>query len=119
MIFPSSEIASKSAQPIKKMKFDKRITTHQWGNNPTKDEYTSSTGFVISAGTYSHSLKFFNDAAAEAKRDFPELKDEDIQAFIITRSTYNEGFAGIRFPIPENTKKDGYRQVKALDFIHC
>lgn len=101
------------------MKYDKRIITHKWGNNPTNDEYTSSNGFVISSGTYSRSLAFFNDAAAEAKRDFPELKDEDIQPFIITKSRYNQGFAGIKFSLPENTKKRGYHQCSELDFSYA
>lgn len=98
------------------MKYDKRIITHQVGCNPTNDEYTFSNGFVISAGTYSRSLTFFNEAAAEAKRDFPELKDDDIELFIITRSSYNKGFAGIRFPLPKNATKEGYRQGSELDF---
>lgn len=98
------------------MNYDKRIITHQWGNNPANDEFTSSNGFVISSGTYSRSLTFFNEAAAEAKRDFPGLKDDDIEPFVITRSRYNLGFAGIRFPLPENTVKEGYYQRKELDF---
>lgn len=101
------------------MKYDKRIVTHQWGNNPTNDEHTSSNGFVISAGTYSRSLTFFIEAAAEAKRDFPEIKNDDIEPFIITRSSYNQGFAGIRFPLPENTTKEGYHQDKKVDFSFC
>lgn len=99
--------------------YDKRIITHRWGNNPTNDEFTSSNGFVISAGTYSRSLAFLKAAAAEAKRDFPGLKDEDIEPFIIIRSTYNKGFAGIHFPLPENAEKKGYRQASSLDFSYC
>jgi len=99
-------------------KYDKRIITHRWGNNPTNDEFTSSNGFVISAGTYSRSLAFLKAAAAEAKHDFPGLKDEDIEPFIITRSTYNKGFAGIRFPLPENAVRSGYSQEKRLDFSY-
>lgn len=100
------------------MKYDKRIITHKWGNNPTNDEFTSSNGFIISSGSYDRSMKFFNGAATEAKKDFPELKDSDIEAFIITKSSYNQGFAGVRFSLPDNTKKDGYRQASKLDF-HC
>ncbi len=98
------------------MNFDKRITTHKWGNNPTRDEYTSSNGFVISAGTYARTMDFFNEAAAEAKRDFPHLEDKDIEVFIITKSMYNQGFAGIRFPLHDNAVKEGYRQSVSLDF---
>ena len=101
------------------MKYDKRIITHKWGNNPTKDEHTSSNGFVISGGSYGRSLKALKGMAAEAKRDFPTLKDEQIEPFIITRSSYNMGFAGIRFPLPENATKEGYRQDSELDFSYA
>jgi hypothetical protein len=50
-------------------KYDKRIITHKWGNNPTNDEYTSSNGYIISARTYSRSMKFFMGAAAEAAKE--------------------------------------------------
>jgi hypothetical protein len=99
------------------MNYDKRICTHKWGNNPTHDEYTDTKGVVISAGTYDRSLEFLNGAAAEAKKDFPGLKDSDIEPFIITKSGYNKNFAGIWFPLPENTEKAGYRQVTELDFV--
>jgi hypothetical protein len=95
------------------MKYDKRIVTHKWGEN---EEYTSSNGYVISAGTYNKSLKFFMELMREARKDFPGLKLSDIQPFIITASTYNKGFAGITFSLPKNTKKDGYRQDKNIDF---
>src|SRR5690606_12806527 len=98
------------------MKFDKRIITRKWGNNPTRDEFTSSNGFVISSGKYSRSIAFFLEAAAEAKRDFPFLTDKDIEVFIITKSSYNQGSAGVRFSLPENSEKKGYRLAEQLDF---
>lgn len=98
---------------------DKRIITHQWGNNPERNEYTSSNGFVISGGTYNRTVEFFNELAAEAKRDFPHLVDGDLHAFIITDSMYNKGFAGIRFSLPENSVKEGYRQGSRLDFDYA
>lgn len=100
------------------MKYDKRIITHQWGNNPTHDEFTSSNGFIISAGTYARSMDFLNELAAEAKRDFPAIKDSDIEPFVITKSSHNQGFAGIRFPLPDDAGKAGYRQASSLDFVH-
>lgn len=99
------------------MIYDKRIITYKWGNNaPNYDEYTETSGFIISAGTYAHNMVFFKRAAAEARRDFPKLKGKDIEVFIITRSSYNKGFAGIRFSLPENTTKRGYRQITRLNF---
>lgn len=100
------------------MKYDKRIITHKWGNNSTADEYTSSNGFVISGDSYDRSIAALNEMVAEAKRDFPSLSDSEIQPFIITRSTYNKCFAGIRFPLPANATKDGYKQGSELDFAH-
>lgn len=99
------------------MAYDKRIITRKWGNNAPKfDAHTSTEGFIISAGTYARNMVFFKRAAAEARRDFPKLKGTDIIVFIITRSSYNSGFAGIRFSLPANTTKRGYRQCTELDF---
>lgn len=95
------------------MKFDKRIMTHKWGDN---EEFTNSNGFVISAGSYRRDIKFFQKLAEEAKKDFPFLKDGDIEVFIITKSSYNKGFGGVRFPLPENTQKKGYYHGVRLDF---
>lgn len=98
---------------------DKRITTHKWGNNATNDEYASSNGFIISDGTYDKSISFFNKLAKEAKEDFPFLKNEDIECFIITKSSYNQGFGGIRFSLPANTQKKGYRACQQVDFYYA
>ena len=95
---------------------DKRIATHKWGNNPTNDEYTNSNGFIISSGTYNKSFAFYKKLAEEAKKDFPFLKDEDIECFVITQSRYNKGFGGIRFSLPENFKKEGYFDCSGVDF---
>ena len=100
------------------MEYDKRIITHTCGNNPERNEFTFSNGFIISAGTYDRSIDFLNALAAEAKKDFPSLNDSDIIPFIITKSTYNKSFAGIRFPLLPNTIKDGYYQAAELDFFH-
>lgn len=98
------------------MTYDKRIITHKWGNNPSNDEYTDTNGFIISNGTYDKSFAFYKKLAEQAKKDFPFLKDEDIECFVITRSTYNKGFGGIRFSLPENQEKQGYRYSNRVDF---
>ena len=105
--------------PINNGRYDKRIATHKWGSNETNDEFTNSNGFVISNGSYSRSIAFFNELANEAKRDFPELLDSDIECFVITKSTYNKGFAGVRFPLPANTRKAGYSDCVKVDFQIC
>jgi hypothetical protein len=98
--------------------FDKRIVTHKWGNNPTRDEYTSSNGYIIAANHYCRTMEFFKVAAKEAKKDFPELKDSDIEVFVITDSCYNKGFSGIKFSLPDNAKKNGYRYSSTIDFSY-
>jgi hypothetical protein len=100
------------------MVYDKRIVTHQWGNNPTHDEYTNSNGIVMAANHYRHDITFIDQLAAEAKRDFPTLKDEEIEVFVVTRSGYNYGFWGVRFALPAGTVKDGYRAVETVDFSY-
>jgi len=93
----------------------KAICTHRWGNNPTKDEHTSSNGFIIS-DRYNKSMAFYNAAVAEAKKDFPFLKNADIEPFVVTKSICIQGFPGIRFKLPENTVKEGYGNVSEIDF---
>jgi len=100
------------------MAYDKRIVTHQWGNNPTHDEYTNSNGVVMAANHYCHSITFIDQLAAEAKRDFPDLNDGEIEVFVVTKSGYNMGFWGVKFPLPAGTVKDGYRAVQGLDFVY-
>lgn len=95
---------------------DKRIITNKWGNNPTNDEYSNSNGFIISSGTYNKSIAFYKKLARQAKKDFPFLKDEDIECFVITRSSYNKGFGGVLFPLPKNYKKEGYNTCNTVDF---
>ena len=98
--------------------YDKRIVTHSWGNNTTRDEYKSSNGFILSASTYQHSINFLAVLASEAKLDFPHLTDDDIEVFTVIRSSYNQGFWGVRFPLPPGTRKDGYRDEISLDFSY-
>jgi hypothetical protein len=101
------------------MSYDKRIVTAYSSTNPTRDEFTSPNGFILSANTYQHSIAFLNELAVEAKRDFPCLTDNDIEVVVVARSGYNQGFWGIRFSLPEGTScKDGYRAVSRLDFSY-
>ena len=72
----------------------------------------------MAANHYAHSVAFVNKLAAEAKLDFPGLKDENIEVFVVTESDYNKGFWGVVFPLPAGTAKEGYRAVQRLDFWH-
>jgi hypothetical protein len=94
---------------------EKFICTHKWGNNPTNDEYTNSNGFILSC-TYDYSIKGFKELAQIAQKDFPFLKEDDIECFIVTKSTYNKGFPGVRFSLPENYSHKDYRSVGKTNF---
>ena len=112
-------ICFRTMYTLLKMTYDKRIVTHTWGNNPTHDEFKSSNGFILSANTYQHNITFFNNLAAEAKRDFPGLTDNDIEVFVVVQSGYNQGFWGVCFSLPEDISfKAGYREVPSLDFSY-
>jgi hypothetical protein len=75
-----------------------------------------STHIPLSANNYQHSIFFFQQLAAEAKKDFPDLTDNDIEIITVTFSGYNQGFWGIRFPLPDNTKHSSYQNMHQLDF---
>lgn len=75
-----------------------------------RDEYTSTNGFIFSANSYDKSLKWYKAAAKEAKKDFPFLTDSDIEFTVVTKSSYNQGFPGIRFGLEANQVKQGYLQ---------
>lgn len=96
-------------------KYNKIISTHKWGN---QSEYTSTNGYIISAGTYARSVAYINELANEAKLDFPELTDEDIEPFTVTRSSYNQGFSGVRFNLSDNTVRAGYTNTNQINFEH-
>jgi hypothetical protein len=92
------------------MAYDKRIVTH--------DEFTIFNGYVLSTNLYRHDIAYMIQLATEAKCDFPFLKVEEIEVFVVTKSEYNKGFWGVKFPLPAGTTKEGYRSVKSLDFFH-
>jgi len=107
-------------------KYDKRIVTHtvdtraysERKESPPNDEDLAvySNGYVISADSYSKSIDWYNQMASEAMKDFPELKSSDIECFVVANSTYNKGFAGIRFPLQSLTAHSAYTACQRLDF---
>lgn len=94
----------------KKRTYDKRIVQHCIGT------WIVSDGYILSNDTYRKSLDFYNELATEAKRDFPHLKDQDINPFVVIKSNYNQGTAGIHFSLKAKTTKEGYNQHDHLDF---
>ncbi len=80
------------------------------------DKYTSSNGYVLASNHYRGDMAFLNELVKEVKKDFPFVKEEDINPFVVTKSSFNQGFSGIRFSLPANTKKKGYKNVARLGF---
>lgn len=101
-----------------KPEFEKIIATHKWGNGPTRDEITSSNGFVL-CDLYSRSLTTFKMLAEEAKKDFPDLSDDDIECFVVTKSSYNKGCPGVRFSLPDNARHPDYHACERVEFEHA
>ena len=97
---------------------DKIIVTHKWGNNPTHDEYTSSNGIIVRNRHYGRTMDDYIEMADQAKKDFPFLKDSDIEPFVVRESSYNKNMAGIRFSLPDNYSKKGYFECSKLDFSY-
>lgn len=92
----------------------KRIITWRWGNNPTQDEHTATRGFIF--GGYNASAPAYTRLVEEARRDFPSLRDKDIELSKVTQSTYMKGFIVVSFPLPPNTEKRGYDNWQRFDF---
>lgn len=106
---------------------EKRIVTHKWGNNPPlkdkkgkdipgtgNDEYTFSNGFVI--GQYGGTLSHYLRLVAEARKDFPKLKDAEISLDRVSHSTYMKHFILVRFSLPANTTHPKYTNWNRYDF---
>ena len=93
---------------------DKRIITWKWGNNSTHDEFTTSRAFIID--NYGDNFAHYSRMVGEAKKDFPDLKDEDISVGRITNSTYMKEFCVISFLVEENLRKAGWDNWNRFDF---
>lgn len=93
---------------------DKRIITWQWGNNPTHDEHTTSRAFIFD--NYGDNFAHYARVVEEAKRDFPDLKDEDITIGKVSVSPYMKHFIMITFLVADNLQREGYRSTSKFDF---
>ena len=89
---------------------DKRIYT--W--HPTNDEYTTTRAFIF--GNYGDSFAKYKSMVEEAKKDFPNLKDEDITLGKVTESIHMKHFVLISFLLPDNTTHPDYRNYTKFDF---
>lgn len=85
---------------------DKRIYTWKWGNNLSNDEYESARAFIF--GNYGEDFAHYAKMVAEAKKDFPNLKDKDIIVSKVTESSYMKHFAVISFSVKPETRVKGY-----------
>jgi len=93
---------------------EKRIITWKWGNNPTHDEYTTSRAFIF--GNYGDNFAHYAQLVAEAKKDFPKLRDEDVTVSVVHQSTYMKHFIYISFMVEENQVMAGYKNWDRFDF---
>jgi hypothetical protein len=101
--------------PTEGKTMDKRIITWQWGNNEQRDDVTTSRGFII-ANHYNRNVPAYQQLVREAKKDFPALRDADIELGYVTDSTYCKNCTLISFPLPANTTREGYRAWDRFDF---
>lgn len=62
-------------------------------------------GYVIAPDHFDTSLEYFIKLGTEAKTDFPNLTDSDIQCFVVTDSDYIRGFAAVRFKMTDYSPK--------------
>lgn len=79
----------------------KRIYEH------TAHGLTGRNGFIV--GDYDHSFNAFRKLAAQAKKDFRHLKDDDIKCKIVTESSIHQGCAYVRFSLMENSRHPDYK----------
>ena len=76
-------------------------------------EYCGSVGKgVIRSNTYAHNIKYINNMVKEAKKDVPELKDEDIEVVQFAGERYSKTY-GIEFPVKK--KPAGYDEIGRLE----
>lgn len=83
----------------RKIHYKKYIVTHKWGND---NEHTSSNAFIL-PDHYDHSLESYKEMVDEARKDFPDVPDSEMDCRTVVRSSWVKGFPIIRFSVPANT----------------
>ncbi len=84
------------------MSIDKRIYKHEAGGGHF------ANGFIF--GDYGWSIKKYRELADMAKKDFPKLKDSEIECNVVIDSTYMKHFAFVQFPLPSEITHKDYRE---------
>ncbi len=84
------------------------------GNNPNHDEYTTTRAYLF--GNYGDNLAHYLELADEARKDFPNLKNEEITVAVVNESTYMKNFVYIHFLVKNGLQKDGYEVWDEFDF---
>lgn len=87
---------------------NKYIRTHY-----VEDGSKSGNAFII-ANNSDHSLKGFRKLLKEARKAFPDLKEDDVECRTVVNSSWCEGGAVLRFPCPPDIVIDGWTNVEKL-----
>lgn len=69
---------------------------------------------VLRTRTYAHTLKFFMGLVEVAKKDFPDLKDEDIEIVHFEGKRYRGQF-GIEFKVDSENVPKEYDEIHKLE----
>jgi len=91
---------------------DKRIIS--WKLNDHEDHNSFSRAFIF--GGYGETFSNYSELVAEAKRDYPTLKDQDIIISKVHTSSYMKGYSVISFLVPVDSVKKGYKNWDQFDF---
>jgi len=78
-------------------------------NPDPKDVHYFANAFLI-PNNYNRSLAGYLKIIAEARKDFPDLKDEDINCLKVVRSSHCLHMPIIQFRVPVGTERPDYRQ---------
>jgi hypothetical protein len=88
----------------------KYIFTHSVGYDNGKEKKYANA-FLIPRN-YDRSFEGYKLLVKEAKKDFPDLVDDEIHCGVVVDSTWCKGMPILRFPLPLGTTKDGYVQFE-------
>ena len=96
--------------------FHKYIATHSVEFEKDKPPTRFSNAWLM-PNNYCHSLAAFMKLVEEARKDFPKLKDEDVECLTVVHSSWCKGFPIIRFTVPADTKRAGWYDCERLPDI--
>jgi hypothetical protein len=86
--------------------YHKFIVTHK-----TKSGETFGNAYIV-PDNYDHSSAALKQLFAEARKSFSKLTCHDIEVRTITYSKTYKGCPVICFPVPPNTKRKGWMNLK-------